>query len=135
MFSIQRLIDVFFPLKRQLFCNKRTTRSIIICLFIFGAIFYSYTLVTSSLEIDINNRTLECVTVRKWHDLADFLSFIDTIQTIIIPFVLISFINISVLFKLVKKFKTSWNKTKKWNNSIIKNINPSTKKLWFILSR
>jgi hypothetical protein len=101
LFSAQRFIVVFFPLKRNDFCNKTKTKFVIIVLFVFSIAFYSYALFTSSIERNRNGQK-ECVTISKWYDIVDIISFIDTIQTLILPFVLICIINLSILFKLVR---------------------------------
>jgi hypothetical protein len=66
--------------------------------------FYSYSFLTSSVEKN-KNENRECVTIEKWHDLVNILSLIDSIQTLIFPFILISIINISILLKLINNLK------------------------------
>lgn len=94
-------------MKRYSICNKFINRLCIILLAIVALVLYSFTLFTSGIEI-INNPSgnqsdiprRACVTKEKWFDFVKLMAFIDTIITMLIPFLIIFLCNLSIIFKL-----------------------------------
>jgi hypothetical protein len=81
----------------------------------FGAIFYSFSLFSTSI-VEISESKSRCSILEDWFNFVNLMSFIDTITTMIVPFLLILVINILIVCKLVgnKPFKRviSFNKPK-----------------------
>lgn len=100
MFSMERFIAVMFPLKRTLICNKKRNQISILALFIFSLAFYSIYLITTGIEPFENGSVFHCVTYNKWFNFVKKFAFLDTILTILLPFFIILFINISISLKL-----------------------------------
>jgi hypothetical protein len=73
----------------------------------FSLIFYSFTIFTSGFDEKYGN---SCVTLEEWFDLVKILVFIDTIQTMVVPFIIISVSNVLIVFKLMKRFTFKSNK-------------------------
>jgi hypothetical protein len=115
-FSIQRFIVVYFPFKRYDFCDKSKTIKIIIIIIVFSLIFYSYTLFTSGLD---EHNT--CVTLDDWFLQVKVLVLVDIVQTMIVPFIIISIINALIMFKLMNSFKFNTRSNNRFKGSNIKN--------------
>lgn len=83
----------------------------------FGAIFYSFSLFSTSIVQIGESKSPRCSILEDWFNVVNLMSFIDTITTMIVPFLLILVINILIVCKLVgnKPFKRviSFNKPKK----------------------
>ena len=78
----------------------------------FSIFFYSLTLFTTGFDSKYGS---SCVTLDEWADEFKILILIDTIQTIIIPFIFISVLNLSICYKMIQQFKQ--NKSLISNNS------------------
>jgi hypothetical protein len=107
VFSIQRFIVVFFPFKKHDLCNKSKTKLQILILLIFGLLFYSFTLFSTGTN---EKHHTTCATKENWLDIVKYIVFIDTIQNILLPFVLISILNVLIGVKLMKKQNSSSHK-------------------------
>ncbi|RNA32293.1 thyrotropin-releasing hormone receptor-like [Brachionus plicatilis] len=99
-FSIERLIAVYFPIKRITICKKTTNKFSIFMLMAISLIIYSFALVTSGIESS-NDEKNSCVTLTKWFDLVQLIAFIDMLITMVIPFLIIFISNISIVYKLM----------------------------------
>ena len=75
--------------------------------------FYSFTLFTTGYDKNSDN---SCVTLEEWFGLVKIMVFVDTMQTIIIPFIIIAILNVLIGFRLLKKFRESRNRPR--SNSI-----------------
>ncbi|RNA32294.1 thyrotropin-releasing hormone receptor-like [Brachionus plicatilis] len=100
LFSIERLIAVYFPIKRFEICNSNRNKLAVLLLSIFGTSFYSYSFVTSDLEV-YKNKTF-CIVKEEWFDLVNYMAFADIFLSMIIPFFLISISNIFIVIKLMR---------------------------------
>ena len=117
-FSIERLIAVYFPLKLITICSRLKTKLAITCLFIFSLSFYSFSLVTSQLEINYETKEINCVTSFEWFHFVSIMTIIDIITVTLLPFILITIINILIAYKIKKQSRgnlvsNSKNKKKK----------------------
>ena len=54
---------------------------------------------------DKNNSDNSCVTHDEWSGLVNIMVFLDTIQTIIIPFMIIAILNLSIGYRLLNKLR------------------------------
>jgi hypothetical protein len=70
-------------------------------------------LFTTGYDKDSDN---SCVTLEEWLGLVKTMAFVDTIQTIIIPFIIIAFLNVLIGFRLLKNFTENRNRPR--SNSI-----------------
>ena len=106
-FSIERLVAVYFPLKRFTICDAKTNYCAIVFLVVFSFLFYSFSLFSSGVEsvpASIEPRT-SCVTLANWFDSVRVLSVIDILLTIGIPFIIITVANLLIVYKLMKSTK------------------------------
>ena len=100
---------VYFPFRKHDFCNKRTTLIIILSLFILSLLFYSFTFIASGFNY--HDEISYCGSKEKWVNSFYIFTMIDTLQTMIIPFLIIAISNVMIVSKLVKKFEFRLNKT------------------------
>lgn len=100
LFSIERVIAVYFPIKRFSICNKNRNKLFVALIAIIALVLYSYSLISSELEV-YEGKTL-CITLKKWFDLVNFMAFLDTIVTMIVPFFIIFFSNVLIVVKLMQ---------------------------------
>ncbi len=102
LFSIQRLIVVYFPFKKNELCNKSKTRKFILIIVSFSLLFYSITLVSSGFDEKYGKA---CVIKENWSGVFEVLNFVDTIQTMVIPFIIISMSNVLIGYRLMRESK------------------------------
>ncbi|RNA41313.1 thyrotropin-releasing hormone receptor-like [Brachionus plicatilis] len=100
LFSIERYIVVQFPLKKYDICNQSRNKLSVAFFFIFSLLFYSFSYFSSHVHEYENQK--RCVIKEKWHKIVQLMAIIDVFVTILIPFVVILFTNISIYFKLMK---------------------------------
>ncbi len=89
--------------------SKYKPARLFICMAFFGLILYSNMIWTSGLEADqsTTNGTIQvqCVTLEKWFDFIRVFALVDSIITIVIPFMVISTMNLLIASKLMKLYK------------------------------
>lgn len=85
--------------------------------------FYSFTLFSS--QVETHGKMRMCTTKEVWFDMAQLISLIDVVITILIPFGIILFTNISIYCKLVRGFSLD-NPNKKRRFRFRKNDDYST---------
>ncbi|CAF0746902.1 unnamed protein product, partial [Brachionus calyciflorus] len=100
LFSIERVIAVYFPIKRFEICNSNRNKLSVVFLGLISMFLYSYSFVTSDLETYKNKSV--CVTLEKWFEFVNYMAFADIFLTMIIPFFLISASNILIVIKLMQ---------------------------------
>lgn len=88
-------------------------------LIIFSIIFYGYVIFTSGLEY--KDSEYVCITYVEWFDIVKVMSVIDTVISMIVPFILITFSNIAIIFKLSTVFKAKYDKNYKKGDPVIRN--------------
>ena len=122
-FTIERFIAVCYPLQRQQLCTVRRARIVVIAeaVFAFGA--YSFAIWTSAAQ-KYRNHTL-CFPLKKYYRLVNVLNNIDSIATLVIPFIVIFGVNIKLIHRTtLHERRTSVARTNSrhgrpgtWNNS------------------
>ncbi|CAF1488381.1 unnamed protein product [Adineta ricciae] len=103
-YTTHRLIAVFFPMKSTTFLKQRTNRFLALTLLTFASIFYSlsFPVTTTTLRSNTTN-VVHCEEDRHNKILFPFL-FFDTLFTFIIPFTMITCMNLAIVYKLQGKF-------------------------------
>ncbi|UJR13776.1 hypothetical protein I4U23_000786 [Adineta vaga] len=102
-YTSHRLIAVFFPMKSTAFLKQRTNRILALTLLLFASIFYSlsFPVTTTKLRSNTTN-VVHCEEDRQKKLLFPFLVF-DTLFTFIIPFTMITCMNLAIVCKLKGK--------------------------------
>jgi hypothetical protein len=120
-YTSHRLIAVFFPIKATTFLKQRTNRILALILLIFACSFYSISFsVTETKPRSNTTNIVSCEESRNKSILFPFL-VLDTLFTFIIPFSLITFMNLAIVYKLQAKL------TYQQKSSIISMNSPSVK--------
>ena len=114
IFSIERFLAVVFPFRRINFCRTTENKTSIIVAIVFGLIIYMFNLKASGIKtFDSKNK---CVSVDKWVIFSIYMTLIDIVLTMIVPFIIISIINTLIAAKLTK-FSCKGSLMKKRQNS------------------
>ena len=99
-FSVERVIVVYFPIKRHEICTSNQKKICILTAIVGGFLIYSFSFVTSGLEM--HNSLEACVPHERWLNFVQLMSLIDTVIAIIIPFFVILIANTLIVGKLLK---------------------------------
>ncbi len=102
-FSIERLIAVYFPLKLITICSRLKTKLAITCLFIFSLSFYSFAYFTSDIDFIEKMNHTTCITSTEWFHFASIMALVDIIIVTLLPFIIITIINILIAYKIKKQ--------------------------------
>lgn len=96
MLSIERLILFKFPEKKTKIFNRRTNNIAIAFFFSFPLLFYSYLLIGTTIDVissEYGSSKAKCMSDEKWDDFVTKMSIVDIVFTILIPIMLIIFVN------------------------------------------
>lgn len=123
-YTSHRLIAVLFPIKATTFLKQRTNRVLALTLLIFACSFYSlsFPVTTTKLRSNTTN-TVHCEEDRDKPILFPFL-VLDTLFTFIVPFSLITLMNLAIVHKLQRTSTYKRNSSK--SNSTTPMTCPST---------
>ncbi|CAF1010887.1 unnamed protein product [Adineta steineri] len=102
-YTSHRLIAVLFPIKATTFLKQRTNRVLALALLIFACLFYSlsFPVITTTARSNTTN-TVNCKEDETKKLLFPFI-ILDTLFTFIIPFSLITCMNLTIVYKLQTK--------------------------------
>ena len=110
-YTSHRLIAVLFPIKATTFLKQRTNRILALTLFLFACSFYSLSFPVTTTRFRSNSTTIvDCEEDRNKPLLFPFL-VLDTLFTFIIPFSLITLMNLAIVYKLKGKYSTTTTTT------------------------
>jgi hypothetical protein len=128
----------FFDRKLEI-CSALKKKSLILILIIFCLLIYSFSLLTTSVELGDSNEVI-CAPIKRWLDLVKLMSLFDSILAILLPFGLILISNTMVGFKLIDH-SNRFSMNSRLNIyhrqkpiSKVKNISKMTKLLFIISS-
>jgi hypothetical protein len=107
VFSVERLIVVFFPFSKYKCINNKNKSVLVTLLFILSFAIYGFVPFANGLELTEHEyddgsekvTTLQCQWIR-WLDMLDNFILAETLLTIFVPFVIIFLINTLISFKL-----------------------------------
>ena len=110
VFSIERFLAVYFPITSKLIITSTKKKCSVTCLIAATLIIYSLSLFTTGSEMTStstqqDDSIRECVPLTDWLNFTKYVTLTDTVATIFIPFVSISFLNLMIAFKLIKRYK------------------------------
>ena len=127
-FSCERFIAVKWPFKRSEMCTPRKARTVVVSLAAFALVAYSFALWTS--EVTSWYGMVICLPKEKYRNLVGKLNNIDSIITLIVPFIAILFCNSWIVYSV--KNLSSHRQQQLWqfqngrNVSLEKNENKTT---------
>jgi hypothetical protein len=94
------MLAVCFPFRQINLCRTTENKTSIVVVVVFGLIIYLFNLKASGIKMfDSKNK---CVSVDKWVIFSIYMTIIDIILTMIVPFIIISVINTLIAAKLTK---------------------------------
>lgn len=103
LFSIERFVAVYYPMDLKRFLRKKRTITVIILLGIIASVFYLFILVTKELLYsDFHHKGYYCGVKHESIYMTFTFIRIDTIVSVIVPFVVISVMNILIIYRLKK---------------------------------
>ena len=73
VFSVERFIAVYFPIRRLGICSSARNKSSIIMIIILAFLLYSFALITSGLETQ--GSFLACVPLKSWFVYVRYMAF------------------------------------------------------------
>lgn len=101
-FTVERHIAICHPLHAKLFCTKVRERITVIVLLIISVCLYHFSFWTTDVAIYPSERIARCSIDKSFIHFLNIVTWIDTVLTMLIPFVLICYMNIRVAFTAAK---------------------------------
>lgn len=101
-FTVERHIAICHPLHAKLFCTKVRERITVILLLIISVCLYHFSFWTTDVAIYPSERIARCSIDKSFIHFLNIVTWIDTVLTMLIPFVLICYMNIRVAFTAAK---------------------------------
>lgn len=101
-FTVERHIAICHPLHAKLFCTKVRERITVILLLIISVFLYHFSFWTTDVAIYPVERIARCSLDKSFIHFLNIVTWIDTVLTMLIPFVLICYMNIRVAFTAAK---------------------------------
>ncbi len=98
IFSVERLVAIYAPFKCQQLCTTSIRKFFCCSLIISSLLIYSFNLITTGLKI--HESASRCSPHKDWLIIVELISIIDVTMTMIVPFIIISIINILIALKL-----------------------------------
>ena len=104
-FSVERYVAVCYPLRRQVMCTTKRAKIVTVSLAVFALVFYSFAAWTSDIR-DVPGLELpECLPHREHFHMVTIFNNIDTVFTLIVPFITIVMINVRICCKMVYVYR------------------------------
>lgn len=101
-FTVERHIAICHPLHAKLFCTKVRERITVILLLIISVFLYHFSFWTTDVAIYPVERIVRCSIDKSFIHFLNIVTWVDTVLTMLIPFVLICYMNIRVAFTAAK---------------------------------
>jgi hypothetical protein len=103
---------LFVPFQKFTVKKKRRNQLTLFILVSFALIFYSFAIFTTN-----NSDSNRCQPIDEWFNFVKIMSLIDSIITIILPFLLVLIINLAIIIKMIKYKKSKDLQTNNNNNN------------------
>lgn len=101
-FTVERHIAICHPLHAKLFCTKVRERITVILLLIISVCLYHFSFWTTDVAIYPSERIARCSIDKSFIHFLNIVTWIDTVLTMLLPFLLICYMNIRVAFTAAK---------------------------------
>lgn len=108
-FTVERFIAVQYPLQRPQMCTVSRAKCIVLLLTIVALVSQSYSFVTAGMVLSHNGSEV-CEMLEEYHDTMRIINILDTVVTLIGPFILIVTMNTMIarnLFLFRRRFQHS----------------------------
>ena len=101
-FTVERYIAVRFPFKRGDMCTVRRARIVVVSLALFAIVAYNFAIWTSGSFLMPSSSPIAgqrlCYPIDPWRNFLKFSSNIDSIITLLIPFIAIAVLNVNIIY-------------------------------------
>ncbi|XP_062617381.1 FMRFamide peptide receptor frpr-18-like [Saccostrea cucullata] len=101
-FTLERYVAICHPLHAKLFCTQVRERITVLTLLMTSLLLYNFSLWTTDLEVFASKGIARCTIDMRYVNFLNFFTWLDTFLTMMIPFVLICYMNIRVAWTAVK---------------------------------
>jgi len=95
-FTVERYVVVHYPLRRLSLCTTSKARRTVVALAVFAGIVYSYAAWTSGVTEPWPGGGSICAPLRHYDAVLSAVQVVDTVITLLLPFVIISLLNIRI---------------------------------------
>ena len=102
-FTVERYISIHFPLRRQDFCTTRRAKIVVAGLAAISAILYNFG--TWMHGVTLIGPMPICAPLPKYTHVVHIFNNIDTVITLLLPFLAIMFMNVRIAHKVVQFYK------------------------------
>jgi len=99
-FTVERYVVVHYPLRRLSLCTVTKARRTVVGLAVFAAVVYSYAAWTSGVTELGADRI--CAPLRRYAAVLSAVQVVDTIFTLLLPFIIISLLNVRIAVTLFR---------------------------------
>lgn len=99
IFTIERWIIVFHPVKKNVWCTTKKARITITIISCIAFCIYSYTIWSTGIFV-LHDGQSYCISKPKYAIVLQVISIIDTLITLILPAVIISLLNVKITMKI-----------------------------------
>ena len=106
-FTTERYIAVHFPLRRQDLCTTKRAKFVVMGLALFALIFYTFATWTSGVNVIF--LTPVCGPLPNFNRVVHILNNIDTVITLILPFLAILIMNVRIAYKVARFYRERKN--------------------------
>ncbi|XP_042236094.1 thyrotropin-releasing hormone receptor-like [Homarus americanus] len=101
-FTVERFIAVQYPLQRPTVCTVHRAKTIIMLLSGFSVTVHLYVFVTAGVIVHQDERDPKCNLRMDYRGLMNVINWIDTLLTLVIPFIMIVVMNTLIARQLIK---------------------------------
>ena len=102
-FTVERYIAVHYPLRRYDFCTTGRAKMVVVGLALFAALLYSFGTWTSGVTVYLGMPV--CGPLPKYGSAVSIINNIDTIITLILPFLAILIMNVKIAYKVIQFYR------------------------------
>jgi len=104
-FTVERYIAVHFPLKRQELCTTRRAKFVVVSLAVLAAVLYVFGTWTSGVTFYFDTSDPMCGPLAQYLALVSIINHLDTVITLILPFIAILVMNLKIAGKVVQFYR------------------------------
>ena len=99
-FTVERYIAIWHPLRRPEMCTTGRAKIVVIGLSSFAVITYSCNFWTTGVRYDVNTNLTTCTPLMEYYHFHLFLTYVDAIVTLFVPFIAIVVLNIVIAHRI-----------------------------------
>ena len=102
-FTVERYIAVHYPLRRTSLCTATKARRTVVLLAVIAGFAYNYVAWTSGVTEPWPGCGRICAPLHRYAAVLSFVHVVDTVMTLLLPFVIITFLNIRIAVAIFRQ--------------------------------